>query len=75
LELYRGGLDRGGCALVSGPNGPAINPQCKLVRDHLCRAAPEALRTLAAAGRTDAVRTLSASLMRDSGCSAAGLNQ
>jgi hypothetical protein len=75
LELYRGGLDSSGCALVSGPNGPAINPQCKMVREHLCRAAPGALRTLAGAGRTDAVTALRASLVRDSGCSAAALNQ
>jgi tetratricopeptide (TPR) repeat protein len=75
LYLYRSGLDSSGCALVSGPNGPAINPQCNIVRRHLCRAAPGALRTLAGAGRTDVVRALSASLVRDSGCSAAALNQ
>jgi tetratricopeptide (TPR) repeat protein len=75
LELYRSGLDGSGCALVSGPNGPAINPQCNMVRQHLCRAAPRALRTLAGAGRTDAARALSASLVRDSGCSAAALNR
>jgi hypothetical protein len=75
LYLYRSGLDSSRCALVSGPNGPALNPQCNIVRQHLCRAAPEALRMLAGAGRIDAVRALSASLMRDSGCSAATLNQ
>jgi len=34
LELYRGD----GCALVPGPNGPAINPQCPAVHLHLCAA-------------------------------------
>lgn len=67
LYLYRNGLDSAGCALVSGPNGPALNPQCSIVRQHLCRAAPEALRTLGGAGRMDAVRALSASMVRDSG--------
>jgi hypothetical protein len=74
LELYRSGLDRQGCALVAGPNGPAINPRCDIVRQHLCSAAPRALRSLASAGREDAVRELKVSLVRDSGCSAAALN-
>jgi protein O-mannosyl-transferase len=34
LELYRGD----GCALMPGPNGPAINPQCPAVHRHLCAA-------------------------------------
>lgn len=34
LELYRGD----GCALMPGPNGPAINPQCPAVHQHLCAA-------------------------------------
>jgi hypothetical protein len=34
LDLYRG-ID---CALVPGPAGPAINPQCPAVHRHLCAA-------------------------------------
>lgn len=34
LELYRG-VD---CAIVAGPNGPAINPACPVVHTHLCAA-------------------------------------
>jgi len=74
LELYRAGLDREGCALIAGPNRPAINPQCGMVRRQLCQAAPGAIRTLAAAGRKDAARKLEISLVRASGCSAAALN-
>lgn len=70
LDLYRGGLDSQGCALIPGPNGPAISPQCNMVRRHICGAAPEALRTLADAGRQDAMRALSAGLLQDSGCAA-----
>jgi hypothetical protein len=68
LELYRAGLDREGCALVAGPRGPAINPQCPMVRQHLCRAAPGALRTLSAAGHPALVASLRASLSEE-GCS------
>jgi len=71
MDLYRGGLDREGCALIPGPNGPAINPKCNIVRQHMCQAVPGALRTLAEAGRQDAVRALSDGLVRDSGCSQA----
>jgi tetratricopeptide (TPR) repeat protein len=73
--LYRSGLDREGCALIAGPNGPAINQECDIVRQNLCRAAPGALRTLAGAGRQDLVRQLKVSLVQDSGCSATALNQ
>jgi protein O-mannosyl-transferase len=34
LDLYRGVE----CALMAGPNGPAINPQCPVVHEHLCAA-------------------------------------
>jgi tetratricopeptide (TPR) repeat protein len=45
LDLYASGLDTQGCAVVSGPAGPALNPSCGIVHNHLCGA-------LRAAGRT-----------------------
>ena len=38
LSLYRQGLDSKGCATVPGPNGPAFNPSCEIVRKHTCTA-------------------------------------
>jgi protein O-mannosyl-transferase len=75
INLYRGGLDSEGCALLSGPKGPAINPQCGMVRQQICRAAPTAVRALAEAGRGDELRALKTTLVRDSGCSAAALDR
>ena len=68
LYSYSHVLNSGGCALLAGPNGPAINPRCSTVRQQICRAAPGALRTLANAGREDAKRALAATLVQDSGC-------
>jgi hypothetical protein len=75
VDLYRGGLDSEGCALVAGPSGPAINPRCGAVRRQICSAAPEALQSLAKAGRQDELRSLKITLIQDSGCSAATLNE
>jgi hypothetical protein len=42
LDLYRGGLDRQGCATTA--NGPTVilNVSCEIVRRHLCEAAARA---------------------------------
>jgi tetratricopeptide (TPR) repeat protein len=44
LKLYQGGIDTAGCAVVSGPRGPALNPQCDIVRRDLCAGAAQAQR-------------------------------
>ena len=36
LKLYQSGVDTKGCAVVSGPRGPALNPNCDVVRRDLC---------------------------------------
>jgi tetratricopeptide (TPR) repeat protein len=44
LKLYQSGVDAAGCAVVSGPRGPALNPQCDMVRRDLCAGAERARR-------------------------------
>ncbi len=44
LKLYRAGLDTKGCAVVPGPRGPALNPNCEMVHRHLCAGAVRAGR-------------------------------
>ncbi len=51
LRLYSSSSDRANCTLLSGPYGPVLNPQCSIVRDHMCAAAPEILKALILMGR------------------------
>jgi protein O-mannosyl-transferase len=44
LKLYQSGVDTKGCAVVPGPNGPALNPNCAMVHDDLCAGAARAHR-------------------------------
>jgi tetratricopeptide (TPR) repeat protein len=44
LKLYQSGVDAAGCAVVSGPRGPALNPECNIVRRDLCAGAERARR-------------------------------
>lgn len=44
LKLYESGVDLSGCAVVSGPRGPALNPACDIVRRDLCAGAAQAHR-------------------------------
>lgn len=44
LKLYQSGVDTAGCAVVAGPRGPALNPQCDMVRRDLCAGAARAQR-------------------------------
>ena len=44
IKLYQSGLDEQGCAVVQGPRGPALNPNCAIVRRDLCEAAARARR-------------------------------
>jgi len=45
LKLYQSGVDSKGCAVISGPRGPALNPECDIVRRDLCVAAAQAQRS------------------------------
>ena len=58
MQLYRSGLDSRGCAIIDGPGGPAINPACPMVHQHLCAAAADTIRLhLAGRSRDLAVKT------------------
>lgn len=58
VDLYRRGLDPLGCAVVTTPNGPAINPVCDTVKRHACAAAAEAVQIHTRAGRRDEAQRL-----------------
>jgi hypothetical protein len=51
VRLYGSSTDPGNCTLVFDANGPAINPRCQTVRDHLCATAPDVLTALVYLGR------------------------
>ena len=45
LKLYQSGVDSKGCAVINGPRGPALNPECEIVRRDLCTAAAQVQRS------------------------------
>jgi tetratricopeptide (TPR) repeat protein len=75
LSLYRQGLDSKGCATVPGPNGPAFNPSCEIVRRHTCTAVAATIPLYLRIERRDLAEQLKASASRDFGCPAGPLNQ
>lgn len=75
IESYRKGLDGQGCAVVNGPNGPAINPGCDLVRRQLCDVSADAVGLNLSAGRRNTAQSLRDNLVRDYGCPAEPLDK
>ena len=51
VGLYSSSTAPANCTLVPGPQGPSINPQCPIVRAHMCAAAPHVLTALVGMGR------------------------
>ncbi len=49
IELYSGAMKPGSCVLISGPGGPAINPNCGVVHSHVCAASVAVVKTLSSA--------------------------
>ena len=68
IELYRAGLDQQGCAIVAGPNGPAINPACALVHRNLCDASADAIRIQVKTGHAAIAATLKKSFLQEYRC-------
>jgi tetratricopeptide (TPR) repeat protein len=68
VDLYRQGLDPLGCALVTTPDGAAINPSCATVRRHVCAAMGEAVRIDMNAGRSAQAQRLRDSAARQFQC-------
>ncbi len=74
LNLYRHGADPHGCAIVPGPNGPAINPACDTVRRHLCASSVDAIRVRLRTGRQDLAEAQKKRFVSDYGCLPAPLD-
>ena len=75
MTLYRQGLDSKGCAIRPGPNGPAFNPSCEIVRTHTCAAVAATIPLYLRLQRRDLAEQLRDSAPRDFGCPAALLNR
>jgi tetratricopeptide (TPR) repeat protein len=75
IELYRTGFPGSECALVTGPNGEAINPSCALVHKNLCDSSVDAIRIRLQTGRRDLAADLRRSFVNDYGCPAGPLDQ
>jgi tetratricopeptide (TPR) repeat protein len=75
MELYRTASGETGCAITTGPNGPAINPACAMVHRNLCEASLDAIRIRLETGRPDIAADLKKSFLNDYGCPAGPLNQ
>jgi len=74
IELYGSSQDPENCTLVSTTEGPAINPQCDIVRDHLCAAAVGVIRVRLEGGRRDIAEKDKQTFVANYGCSAAPLD-
>jgi protein O-mannosyl-transferase len=75
LSLYRNGFDSKSCALMEGPNGPAINPSCPMVHEHLCAIAADSIKVRLATGRRDIAEQLRRSFLGDYGCPTGPINE
>jgi tetratricopeptide (TPR) repeat protein len=75
VEMYRHLPDQGGCALLPGQGGnPALNPNCEIVHQDLCRATAAAIRLRLQGGRRDLADQLHATGVSNFGCAAAELD-
>jgi protein O-mannosyl-transferase len=75
VGLYQnGGIDSKGCAIVPGPNGPAINPSCGIIHQHLCSISADSIKVRLATGRRDIAEQLKRSFLNDYGCPAGPIN-
>jgi tetratricopeptide (TPR) repeat protein len=75
LNVYRSGIDSEKCAIFDGPNGPAMNPKCEMVRRHMCAAAPDTIRARLAAGQRALAQSQKKTFLRDYGCAAGPLDR
>ena len=75
VKLYQKGLDQQGCAIITGPNGPAINPSCPIIHAHLCAIAADAIKVRLATGRRDIAEQMKRSFLGDYACPADPINQ
>jgi tetratricopeptide (TPR) repeat protein len=75
VRLYASSTDPANCTLVPGPNGPAINPRCQIVLDHMCAAAPDVLMALIDTGRRQEAMQKKQAFMSEYQCAPGPLNE
>jgi tetratricopeptide (TPR) repeat protein len=75
VRLYGSSTDPANCTLLPDPNGPAINQQCPIVRDHMCAAAPDVLMALIYMGRRQEALETKQAFMSDYQCAPGPLNE
>lgn len=69
------GIDSKRCAIVPGPNGPAINPSCEIIHRHLCAISADSIKVRLATGRPDIAGQLKRSFLNDYGCPAGPITE
>jgi tetratricopeptide (TPR) repeat protein len=70
LELFKGTLDAGACALRPTGQGLALNPQCASVKRFLCPATANAIAVRIRTGRPDLAQQLHDTALNQYGCPA-----
>jgi tetratricopeptide (TPR) repeat protein len=75
VRLYGSSTDPANCTLVPGPNGPGINPRCRIVLDHICAAASDVLTTLVDTGRRQEAMQKKQAFIGEYQCAPGPLNE
>jgi len=70
IKLYRA-VDPQGCSLRIIGGLTTLNPQCPVVRTHLCAASVKAVRLLHGVGRAEQAQALAVRSRQNFGCSEA----
>jgi hypothetical protein len=68
MDLYRSGLDQGGCAVKTGPSGAVLDQECGIVRRHICAASTAAIEIYDAAGKAELSQRTRLSARQDFHC-------
>ena len=74
LNLYRSDFANT-CAVTEGPDGPAVNPACDLVRKQFCAASVEVVKAALEGERWDEARQQKQDFLHKYGCPAGPLEQ
>ena len=69
-ELYRGGVDEKGCALLTTAQGTSLNPSCELVRREFCSASADLAEIYSWNRRADLADAVESRAMNSYGCAA-----
>jgi len=68
MDLYRSGLDQGGCAVKTGPSGAVLDQECDIVKRHICAASTAAIAIYDAAGKAELSQRTRLSARQDFHC-------